>query len=251
MPSAMPKRAATGRRSPRKALKRGQPAQRRKNLRAPEREKVILESAIRFFAEHGFDGQTRALAKRIGIAHSAIYRHFPSKEALIERVYEHVYVGGWQTHWSDLIVDRSRPLEQRLTQFYCEYAESIFRFDWVRIFIFAGLKSFDINRRYLQVVMDCVGIPALLEARHERGLPPVDASAISPRERELFWGLHGRFFYLAIRKFVYAVPIPEGDALHVVIADGVHGFMAGSRDVLNQIASQKSPRHRSESSAEA
>ena len=36
-------------------------------VRAAEREKVILESAIRFFAEHGFEGQTRELAKRIGI----------------------------------------------------------------------------------------------------------------------------------------------------------------------------------------
>ena len=56
----------------------------RKNMRAADREKVILESAIRFFAEHGFEGQTRELAKRIGITHSAIYRHFPSKEALYD-----------------------------------------------------------------------------------------------------------------------------------------------------------------------
>ncbi|MGD9920814.1 MAG: TetR/AcrR family transcriptional regulator, partial [Pseudorhodoplanes sp.] len=127
---------------------------RRKNLRAPEREKVILESAIRFFAEHGFEGQTRELAKRIGIAHSAIYRHYPSKEALIERVYQHVYLGGWQKHWADLIKDRSHTLEARVTQFYCEYSDQIFNYDWVRIFIFSGLKSFDINSRNLAIVME-------------------------------------------------------------------------------------------------
>ncbi len=74
---------------------------------AAEREKVILESAIRFFAEHGFEGQQRELAKQIGITHSAIYRHFPSKEALVERVYEHVYLDSWQKHWTDLIQDEA------------------------------------------------------------------------------------------------------------------------------------------------
>ncbi|MBV8472294.1 MAG: helix-turn-helix transcriptional regulator, partial [Hyphomicrobiales bacterium] len=79
-------------------------------MKAAERERVILAEAIRFFAEHGFDGQTRELAKRIGIAHSALYRHFPSKEALIERVYEQVYVSRWKPEWEGLLTDRSRPL---------------------------------------------------------------------------------------------------------------------------------------------
>ena len=92
-------------RRPVKVQRGKKPDSERRNVRAPEREKLILESAIRFFAEHGFEGQTRELAKRIGITHSAIYRHFPSKEVLIERVYELVYLGAWQQHWSHLIHD--------------------------------------------------------------------------------------------------------------------------------------------------
>jgi AcrR family transcriptional regulator len=207
----------------------------RKNMRAPEREKVILESAIRFFAEHGFEGQTRELAKRIGITHSAIYRHFPSKEALIERVYEHVYLGGWQKHWAKLILDRSRPLESRLTQFYCEYSDRIFNFDWVRIFVFSGLKSFDINARYLKVVMETIGRPALLEMRHELGLASPLQLPITPRELELFWGLHGRIFYIAVRKFVYGTAVPEGAERHIVIADGVRQFMLGARQTMEDV----------------
>jgi AcrR family transcriptional regulator len=212
---------------------------RRKNLRAPEREKVILESAIRFFAEHGFEGQTRELAKRIGIAHSAIYRHYPSKEALIERVYQHVYLGGWQKHWAGLIKDRSHTLEARLTQFYCEYSDQIFNYDWVRIFIFSGLKSFDINSRYLAIVMEQIGIPALTEARHEFSLPSAELIPITPRERELFWGLHGRFFYIAIRKFVYGMPVPEGTDRYAIIADDVRQFVSGSRSILEEIVARK------------
>ena len=196
---------------------------RRKNMPAAEREKVILKSAIHFFAERGFGGQTRELAKRIGITHSAIYRHFPSKEALVERVYEHVYLGSWQKHWAALIVDRSQPLESRLTQFYREYADRIFNYQWVRIFVFAGLKSFDINRRYLAKVMSEVGAPALIEARHEFGVNR--SGPVTDREQELFWGMHGHVFYLALRKFVYGIPVPEGAARDSAIADGVRQFL--------------------------
>lgn len=223
--------AGTAKRSAKK------PASKRKNLRAADREKVILEAAIRFFAEHGFEGQTRELAKRIGITHSAIYRHFPSKEALIERVYEHVYLSRWQDHWEELIKDRSRPLEARLAQFYREYAERIFDYDWVRIFVFSGMKSFDITKRYLAMIGDKIIVPAAVEARKEFDLPSPARAPISERERELFWGLHGRIFYIAIRKFVYAMPVPE--KLDDIIEDATREFMAGAPHVLRRIATAK------------
>src|SRR5580704_4593474 len=125
MPAALKVRRPARIERPTKGAARKGLAPGRKNMRAAEREKMILESAIRFFAEHGFEGQTRELAKRVGITHSAIYRHFSSKEALIERVYEHVYLGSWQRHWAGIITDRSRPIEERLTQFYREYSDQI------------------------------------------------------------------------------------------------------------------------------
>src|ERR1700754_1208762 len=91
-------------------------APKRRNMRAADRERAIVDEAIRFFAERGFEGQTRELAKRMGITHSAIYRHFPSKEALIERVYEEVYLSRWSSSWGPLIRDRNLSLQARLTQ---------------------------------------------------------------------------------------------------------------------------------------
>jgi AcrR family transcriptional regulator len=231
-PTTVKKRSVPKRVPAKKPARKAAPL--RKNMRAAEREKVILDSAIRFFAEHGFEGQTRELAKRIGITHSAIYRHFPSKEALIERVYEEVYLGGWQKHWAALIVDRSLSLEARLTQFYCEYADRIFSFEWVRIFVYSGLKSFDINQRYLTMVMSTIGEPALLEMRHELGVALPANAPIAAREHELFWGLHGRIFYIAVRKFVYGTPVPEGAERHGVIADGVKQFMMGARQMADE-----------------
>lgn len=208
----------------------------RRYMRASDREQFILEEAVRFFAEHGFEGQTRELAKRIGITHSAIYRHFPSKEALIERVYEHIYLSRWNPAWATLITDRSKKLEDRLMEFYLQYVERVFHYDWVRIFVFSGLKGFDITPRYLDIVRTQVVEPACLELRHELGLPDVEEHPLTERETELFWGLHGRIFYLAIRRFIYRSPMPEN--LEAAVRDGVKSFIVGVPTVTRSILHQ-------------
>lgn len=210
---------------------------RRRNMRAAEREQAILEEAIRFFAEHGFAGQQRELAKRMGITHSAIYRHFPSKEALIERVYEHVYLSRWKASWGELVRDRSMPLEQRLTRFYLDYAERVFDHDWVRIFVFSGLRAFDITGRYLTIVRSEIIEPACIELRHELGLPGIADEPLSERETEMFWGLHGRVFYIAIRRFVYQAPTPE--RLDEIVGDAVRGFFVGAKVITSELLQRR------------
>lgn len=205
-------------------------------MRAADREQAILEEAVRFFAEHGFEGQTRELARRLGITHSAIYRYIPSKEALIERVYEHVYLSRWNPGWAGLVADRARPLEARLLQFYGEYVAQVFDYHWVRIFAYSGLKSFDITSRYLDMVRTEIIRPACAELRAELALPPPQDIAIGLREEELFWGLHGRIFYLAIRRYVYGTPCP--DDLGPIVGDAVRSFRAGVEPVLRDILAQ-------------
>jgi AcrR family transcriptional regulator len=195
-------------------------------MKAAERERVILDEAIRFFAEHGFEGQTRELAKRVGIAHSAIYRHFPSKDALIERVYEHIYVSRWNPKWETIITDGSRPLEDRLVQFYREYVDRIFHYDWVRIFVFSGMRSYNITGRYLTIVREKLVLPVCLELRKELRSQTSLQSPVTEREEEAVWGLHGQIFYIAIRKFVYGTPVPVN--LEQTVADHVKRFVRGS-----------------------
>ncbi|TDK44560.1 TetR/AcrR family transcriptional regulator [Antarcticimicrobium luteum] len=175
-------------------------------MRREDREKLIVSEAVRFFAECGFEGQTRELAKRMGISHAVIYRHFESKDALIERVYDQVYVKRWNPEWEPLVLDRSRSLKARLTQFYIEYAGRVFDYDWVRIFVSSGLKSYGLTERYLDIIRTKIIQPAALELRFE-----IDPDAVpcppSEEEQELFWGLHGAVFYIAIRKYVYGEPV--------------------------------------------
>jgi AcrR family transcriptional regulator len=203
---------------------------RRRNMPAAEREQFILDEAIRFFAERGFEGQTRELAKRINIAHATIYRHFRSKEELIERVYEQIYLSRWRPEWKQLIQDRNLSLETRLAQFYLEYVERVFEYEWVRIFVWSGLKSFDITKRYLAIVKRDIVEPACRELRHDLRLPTVQAAPITEREIELFWGLHGRVFYLAIRRFVYDTPIPT--RLDDIVRDAVASFLIGAKELV-------------------
>lgn len=195
---------------------------RRKNMRWDDRERQILEGAVRFFAECGFEGQTRELAKRLGISHAVIYRHFDSKEALIERVYEHLYTGRWRREWGALITDRTLPLEDRLIRFYRDYADCVFDYDWVRIFISSGLKSYGLPERYLSIIRDEIIRPAVAEMRHDLNLPDAPPSQA---EEELFWGLHGGVFYTALRKYVYATKVP--DDVGATVERTVRAFFCG------------------------
>jgi len=52
-----------------------------------ERKNQIIHEAIRLFSRKGFDGVTiRQLADACGITEPALYRHFPSKEAIYDAV---------------------------------------------------------------------------------------------------------------------------------------------------------------------
>lgn len=208
----------------------------RRNLPAAEREKMIVEAATRFFAENGFEGQTRELAKTMRITHAAIFRYFPSKEALIERVYEHVYVTRWDASWGGLIRDRSLSIEERLTLFYCAYAARIFDYDWVRIFIHAGLKGNGITPRYLKLVREQLILPACEELRVAFGVEDGGAP-ISEREEETLWALHGKIFYLAIRKFVYGAQTPE--KVEGIVTDDVRVFVRGVRSLFEDEAKKR------------
>ncbi|TQS22543.1 TetR/AcrR family transcriptional regulator [Microbispora sp. KK1-11] len=47
---------------------------------------VLLDAAVEAFAEHGADTPLDGIAKRAGVANATLYRHFPTREALLEEV---------------------------------------------------------------------------------------------------------------------------------------------------------------------
>lgn len=206
-----------------------------KRLTGPEREKHIAQEAVKYFAEVGFVGDTRELAQRLGVTQSLLYKYFPSKEALINRVYEEVYLGRWNPFWESVVKDRTIPLQDRLTRHYIEYSKAALTRDWVRIFMFSGLRGEDINRKYLQILRERILEPIAIELRHEFGLPGVEQVPLKTSEIELVWSINARLFYFGQRKWIFDVPIE--DDLSDLIGITIEHFMAGARVVLPKMLS--------------
>ena len=92
----------------------------RRRMGVAERERQILDGAIAFFAERGLDGQLRDLAKSIGVTHALLYHYFPTKQALVDRVYLELFEGRWRAEWDDLLDDPETSVEDKFTDAYCE-----------------------------------------------------------------------------------------------------------------------------------
>ena len=194
----------------------------RKRLPSAERRQDFINKAIDFFAEEGFESSTRGLAKKLGVTQPLLYRYFPSKDDLISEVYDAVYVNRWLPEWEPLLRDRSRPLSERLNTFYNRYTDVIFNREWMRIYLFSGLKGVDINRRYMQLVRQRILEPILIEARAEFGLPDEPARDC---EVEFAWVMHGGIFYYGVRDLIYDSVISNDKER--VISDAIITFMAG------------------------
>jgi AcrR family transcriptional regulator len=203
----------------------------RTRLGPRERERMIVDGAVRFFAETGFAGQTRELSRRLAITQPLLYRYFPSKKALIDRVYKEVFLGNWDSGWEERLADRSRPLRERLVEFYTGYVEVLFTPEWIRLYMYSGLAGIGFNRRYIarfeRLILKRIG----LELRHEFAAGK-RASALKPAEMEVLWQLHGGIFYYGVRRFIYhmnthvdTAQMIEG-AADAYLATGRHLFEA-------------------------
>ena len=190
--------------------------EKKRRLSPTVREKQIVDEAIQFFAEVGFGGRTRELAKRIGITQPLLYRYFPTKEELIDRVFDEVFVKPLDRSSAEKIIDRSSPLDERLKNFYIEYAELVHRYEWIRIYMFSGLKGDPINRRYIRMIEDEFLKPICGEIRHHCKLPSLESMPIRDMELEQLWILHGGLFYYAVRKNIFHSRV-NNDYVKVVV----------------------------------
>ena len=200
-----------------------------RRLAAADREQEILAGAIRYFAEVGFGGQTRQLAERLGITQPLLYRYFPTKRHLIERVFAEVFLKRVDPGWGDLIHDRSRPLADRLLEFYQRYSRATYTYEWIRIYMFSALMGNNINRRYIKIVEARILEPICAELRHACGLPGPDAVPISELELEHAWVMHGGLFYYAVRKYIYHSRV--GGDFAAIVRRSVAAMIAGIRAI--------------------
>lgn len=204
-------------------------AKRRPTVRLPasERKALILEKAFEFFSEYGLTAQTRGLADACGISQRLLYSAFPNKSALISAVYDANIAGPFQAIWFVHLRDRSKPLEQRLREFYHEYYQTILTRRWLRLFLYSSLAEVEMAPTYIAAIIRTLLETVVEEAVAEAGLAmPSDRALV----QELGWSLHGNVSHLAIRRHIYH----DRTALDVdsVIAIHVTAFLAGVKAVL-------------------
>lgn len=211
---------------------------------------MILHAAIDFFAEEGFKGQTRELAKRLGVSQSLIYRYFGSKEELIERVYESTFLSRWNPAWEDLLTERSQPLRQRLQGFLKSYLIAIEDRSWIRIAMHSSLEDSDLTKRYIQSHVTRLLRLIVAELRTETNSDEIGEP--QPLELELAWHLHSTLIYYLIRKHIHNTSVcPSVDDVIKTIVnnffDGISGL--GERAVRSHQVESKITTQRSDAGA--
>jgi len=192
-------------------------------LRLPpqERKAQFINKAIEFFAQEGFDSSTRQLAAKLNVTQPLLYRYFPSKDDLINQVYEAVYMGRWDDNWDKLLRDQSKSLEERLNIFYQQYTAKVFEDKWLRIFLFSGLKGIEINKRYLKFVQE--NVIQVIGDQYLKAYKPQQLR-LTDREQEIIWVTHGSLIYYGIRKHVYGSGV-YSDTFDI-IESSIRGMLA-------------------------
>jgi len=192
-------------------------------LRLPpqERKAQFINKAIEFFSQEGFDSSTRQLAAKLDVTQPLLYRYFPSKDDLINQVYEAVYIGRWDENWDKLLRDQSKSLEERLNIFYQKYTAKVFEDKWLRIFLFSGLKGIEINKRYLKFVQE--NVIQVIGDQYLKAYKPQQLR-LTDREQEIIWVTHGSLIYYGIRKHVYGSGV-YSDTFDI-IESSIRGMLA-------------------------
>jgi AcrR family transcriptional regulator len=203
----------------------------RRRLSTAERERQIVDGAIRFFSDRGLGGQLRDLAKDIGVTHTLLYHYFPTKQALIDRVYMELFEGLWKPEWERMLDDPKLDVQTKLTSFYFDYAHGILAREFVRIMVFSGLSDHYIPDRFFELLRDRLFPRLIRETRRHCGVP----SRARPTQRELEYlmGLHGGIFYIGIRRSIYEQAVhgtqPPDETY---IADRIRGYLFSAKAVL-------------------
>jgi len=206
-------------------------------LTRQERRRLITDEAIKFFSEVGFGGETRELAKRLGITQPHLYKFFPSKDAIIESVFEAVYLRPWNPAWELTLEDSQRPLEDRLKEFYLDYSHVILESEWVRLFLYSGLIGADLNQRYWTIINERIFTRIVRAMRQEFDLPNALDTPPTEIELEAIWNLHASIFYVGVRRWVYQLKVPVD--LDTFVDQKVEAFLHGAPALLRSRASSE------------
>jgi AcrR family transcriptional regulator len=188
------------------AQSRGRAGERR-NLPADERRRKLLDAAVELFAEKGSAITAQALADRVHVTQPLIHRYFPTKTDLVAAICDRIRDAHWDPSWRAGLVDRARPLDERILNFYKSYLPHIYHETWYRSFWYAALADAEFAEPYLARVTEDLLVAIVGETRCANGFPGLDQTPPFAREIELVWGMHSTSIFLGVRRYVYRAPV--------------------------------------------
>lgn len=187
----------------------------RRRLPSDERRAAILAEAAALFAEEGFGASTRALASRLGITQAALYKHFRNKDEIVAALFDERATRWRKEDWRAALALDELPLAERLGHLYARYLGAITGRS-MRLFVRAGLDGYGQPGRRGAVLTASILEPVTAALRREAGLPDLSSRPMRHEEREIAMMLHGALMFLAIRKHVYRMPLPDDLTEHAM-----------------------------------
>lgn len=172
---------------------------------AAGRRAAIVQAAAAFFADAGFKGTTRALAARLGVTQALLYRYFRRKDELIAAAMAEAFDRGPAPV---LAAGDAADLEARLGAFYAAYVARMTPVG-LRLWMRANLDGQPLAGRHGGPLTRRVLAPVVAALRQAAGLPGLARRPMLRGERELAMALHGGIVFLAIRRHVYRMALPD------------------------------------------
>lgn len=199
-----------------------------KKTRMPgkQRRLEIVRVAADLFAAEGFSAPTRKISDELGITQAALYKHFKSKEEIIEEVFRVRYLDEKPSDFSRILEASDEPLVNRISLAYQSFFSGMSETS-MKLFHRASYDGLEIAKRYSPHLDQRILYPVLECLRSETGMSSLEKMPVITAERELALMLHSTVVFIGIRRFVYRIDFKgcEPDLIHQYVSVWLAGAL--------------------------
>lgn len=211
-----------------------QPIQKR--LRKDVRRRAILAEAGKLFSEGGFDVSTRLIAEKCGITQAALYKHFPSKDAIINGVFQSFFLDGEKDYFAEELTRSDLDVPNNIASAYIAFFARIDRVKQ-RLFLLAAMQNYDLPRSFSAPLDHEILEPLVGQLRANLNLEGLNSRRMSIEERELAMMLHSTVVFLALRLNIYGIQRLKTDH-GWIIKQHVDTWYAGAVQTMKTISAE-------------
>ena len=164
----------------------------------------ILDAAWRLYAEDGLYVPLARIARVARVSPAVLKSRVGGRKALVDRVFKRLFEARWKPEWEDLLLDRTLPLEERLSRFFTEYRGNIDRLN-ARLWTRAGLMGLHAKGNFSGTLAKRILGPMIQELRHDAGLPA--KRTVTGAELEVAMVVHAAIAFPHTRSFIFGMDV--------------------------------------------